>query len=42
MSNENNLICKCNKCNHKWIRRTIEDPKMCPKCKSYNWREVKK
>jgi len=23
---------KCNKCGHKWLRRTIEQPVKCPKC----------
>ncbi len=30
--------CDCIKCKHKWIKRSLEDPKMCPKCKSYDWK----
>lgn len=26
----------CERCGHDWIPR-IEDPSMCPKCKSYKW-----
>ncbi len=26
----------CLKCGHQWIPR-MDDPKMCPKCKTYNW-----
>ncbi len=46
--NENNIVkngrflCECSKCKHKWIKRTVENPKMCPKCKSYKWlKEIK-
>lgn len=27
---------KCNNCNHEWIPR-LENPRECPKCKSYLW-----
>lgn len=30
--------CRCVKCNHIWIKRTEEYPRMCPRCKSYFWR----
>jgi predicted Zn-ribbon and HTH transcriptional regulator len=31
--------CKCKKCKHSWIKRSLSDPKMCPKCKSYDWKD---
>lgn len=34
--------CKCNspKCGHQW-QPIVQDPVVCPRCKSYNWREIK-
>jgi predicted Zn-ribbon and HTH transcriptional regulator len=32
----NKLKCKC--CGHEW-RPDVSVPKVCPRCKSYNWRE---
>ncbi len=29
---------KCQKCNHKWMPRIMEEPKQCPRCKNYNWK----
>lgn len=28
---------ECYRCNHKWIPRDNEKPKVCPKCKSPYW-----
>lgn len=28
---------KCDKCDHEWIQRKKEKPKICPKCKSKFW-----
>lgn len=30
----------CQRCKHSWLPRT-ENPIECPKCKSYNWKELK-
>ena len=27
----------CNRCNHKWVPRSENIPKVCPKCKSPYW-----
>ena len=27
---------KCKKCGYEWITR-VDNPKACPKCKSYDW-----
>jgi len=27
----------CNKCNHEWIPRQADYPRICPKCKSVRW-----
>lgn len=32
--------CKCIKCKHEWIKRSEKEPKQCPKCKQYGWKEV--
>jgi len=32
------MKCKCEKCGYVWQARTSE-PKACPKCKQYTWRE---
>ena len=32
---------KCSKCKHEWLSR-VEDPKQCPRCKRYDWKEKKK
>ena len=29
---------ECKKCGHKWIPRK-ENPEVCPKCKTYSWKE---
>ena len=31
---------KCEKCEYEWIPR-MKDPKTCPRCKSYDWKEKK-
>ena len=30
---------RCQKCGWEWIPRIEELPKVCPKCKSYNWND---
>ena len=34
----------CERCEHKWVPRetTIEEPKVCPKCKSPYWNTPRK
>lgn len=34
------IIYECLRCSHTWIPR-ITNPKKCPKCGSYEWREKK-
>lgn len=29
--------CECEKCNHKWVTRTGNPPKVCPNCKRKSW-----
>jgi predicted Zn-ribbon and HTH transcriptional regulator len=31
----------CKRCGHEWVSR-VENPRQCPKCKSYDWNEDKK
>ncbi len=31
------MDCKCTNCGHEWITRSNEKPRVCPKCKNYNW-----
>ena len=33
------FLLSCIKCKHKWIKRTVEDPNMCPNCKSRKWKK---
>jgi len=33
----NITLLRCQKCGHEWFPRTPEPPKVCPKCKSYEW-----
>lgn len=28
---------QCERCNHKWVPRETEYPRVCPKCKSPYW-----
>lgn len=28
----------CLRCKHTWVSRQIEEPRMCPRCKRYNWK----
>lgn len=30
-------FCVCKKCKNTWLQRTLEKPKMCPRCKTYDW-----
>jgi hypothetical protein len=32
----------CHRCSYTWIPRRIEEPKMCPKCKSRKWKTLKR
>ncbi len=32
----------CERCFHKWIPRTTEKPRVCPKCKSPYWDRKRK
>jgi hypothetical protein len=32
----------CERCNHKWLPRENEFPKVCPTCKSQNWNTQRK
>lgn len=32
---------ECKRCGYIWIPRTINKPKVCPKCKHYKWNEEK-
>jgi hypothetical protein len=32
----------CERCNHKWVPRENEFPKVCPTCKSQNWNTQRK
>lgn len=34
--------CKCERCEHSWITRSKELPKVCPHCKSPYWNVPKK
>jgi predicted nucleic acid-binding Zn-ribbon protein len=31
------MICRCIRCGHSWVKRTDRKPKRCPKCKKPNW-----
>lgn len=33
---------KCDYCQYEWMRRTLEKPKRCPRCRRYNWDGRKK
>jgi len=39
MEGETISILKCGHpdCRHEWIPRSTKKPKVCPKCKRYNW-----
>ena len=32
----------CYRCNHKWVPRDDETPRVCPKCKSPYWDKLRK
>jgi len=36
------LRCTCERCEHEWITRSKETPKVCPKCKSPYWNNPRK
>jgi predicted Zn-ribbon and HTH transcriptional regulator len=31
------LMLQCNRCRHKWLRRSLTPPKQCPRCKTAFW-----
>jgi len=33
---------RCERCEHRWVARGEEEPKVCPKCKSPYWNIPKK
>lgn len=33
---------QCERCNHKWVPRENEVPRVCPKCKSPYWNAPRK
>jgi Zn finger protein HypA/HybF involved in hydrogenase expression len=36
-------LCECHQCGYKWFTRLLTvKPKVCPKCKRYNWEDAKK
>jgi len=39
MSVLSDLMLQCNRCGHRWLRRTITDPVQCPKCKTKYWNQ---
>lgn len=36
------MKCHCHRCHYDWESRAKEEPKACPRCKSYQWREPSK
>jgi len=30
-------VLECNRCGYKWVPRTTQKPKVCPKCKRHDW-----
>ena len=32
---------KCLRCGHEWFQATDQRPKVCPRCKNYNWYKQK-
>ena len=32
-------ILNCLKCGHEWMARTVNPPKVCPKCKRSDWQK---
>jgi len=32
---------KCNQCEYEWVSK-LEEPKQCPRCKRYDWKEENK
>jgi predicted Zn-ribbon and HTH transcriptional regulator len=37
MVNLKEFLLQCNRCGHKWLRRTLTEPKQCPMCRSKQW-----
>jgi predicted Zn-ribbon and HTH transcriptional regulator len=37
MSILKDLMLRCNRCGHQWLRRTLTPPLQCPKCKTTFW-----
>lgn len=35
------MKCECKKCGFQWLS-VIDEPRACPRCKSYRWREARK
>jgi phage FluMu protein Com len=33
---------RCNRCNHKWLSKGEEEPRVCPRCKSVYWNVPRK
>lgn len=36
----NSITCTCDKCGYGWTPNNRIAPKVCPKCKSYNWNKT--
>jgi predicted Zn-ribbon and HTH transcriptional regulator len=34
------MMCKCLRCGHEWVRRTVGQPKRCASCKSPYWNKA--
>lgn len=33
---------KCKRCSHEWVQRTLNLPKVCPRCKSPYWNKERR
>jgi predicted Zn-ribbon and HTH transcriptional regulator len=33
------LELRCNRCGHRWLRRSAKEPNVCPACKSTRWNQ---
>lgn len=43
MTVEQGIICKCNKCGHRWLPTSAKKlPKRCAKCKTGRWNREKR
>lgn len=36
------VVYRCTGCGHEWPRRFARKPKVCPKCKRYDWEHGKR